>query len=94
MRVRDKDLIKELRIERGITQRQLATLANCSQATISSIETGALKHISVDLGEHISKWLDRRPRELFDEFSDEEFDAVRVKNEARFNRQRKAEPAA
>lgn len=94
MRVKDKHLIRELRQERGLTQRQLGTLAKCSQATISAIEVGELKTISVDLGVHLSKWLDRRPRELFEEFSDEEFRAVEVKTEARRTRQRSSAAAA
>lgn len=94
MRVRDKELIKELRLDKGITQNQLAALANCSQSTISAIENGHMATISVDLGEHLSRWLDRRPRELFDEFDDEEFSALRVKNVARNNRQRRSQTAA
>lgn len=88
MRVKDRHLIKELRQERGLTQKQLGTLAKCSQATISAIEVGGLKTISVDLGVHLAKWLDRRPRELFEEFTDEEFSAAEMKNEARRSRQR------
>lgn len=93
MRVRDKDLLKELRMDKGITQNQLAVLANCSQSTISAIENGHMTTISVDLGEHLSRWLDRRPRELFDEFNDDEFNALRMKNVARNNRQRKTAAA-
>jgi transcriptional regulator with XRE-family HTH domain len=91
MKVRDRHLIRELRKERGITQRQMAVLAKTSQATISSIETGALTNISVDLGVHLAKWLDRRPRELFDHFDDDEFTAVKMRNEARLERQNSAE---
>ena len=88
MQVRDRDLIAELRREAGLTQRQLATLAKCSQATISAIETGKLTTISEDLGAHLSHWLDRRPRELFDKFSDDRVSAVKVVNEVRLNRRR------
>src|SRR5690625_1112850 len=94
MKVRDRQLIKELRQERGLTQRQLATLAKCTQATISAIETGKLKNISEDLGAHIAHWLERRPRELFEKFDEERVDALIMKNEARRNRQRGATSAA
>lgn len=94
MKVKDRHLIRELRKERGITQRQMAVLAKTSQATISSIETGALTNISVDLGVHLAKWLDRRPRELFDHFDDDEFTAVKMRNEARLARQNNAESVA
>lgn len=94
MQVRDPQLIKELRQERGLNQRQLATLTKCSQAAISAIETGKLKTISEDLGAHIAHWLERRPRELFDKFDEERVDAIKVVNEARIKRQRGAVAAA
>lgn len=90
VQVKDAQLIKELRQEKGLNQRQLATLAKCSQAAISAIETGKLKNISEDLGAHIAHWLDRRPRELFDKFDDERVAALLVKNDARMTRQRVA----
>ena len=94
MKVRDRHLIKELRQERGLTQRQLATLAKCSQATISAIEVGKLTTISEDLGAHIAQWLERRPRELFEKFDEERVNALIVKNESRIMRQRGSVSAA
>lgn len=90
VQVRDAQLIKELRQEKGLNQRQLATLSKCSQAAISAIETGKLKNISEDLGAHIAHWLDRRPRELFDKFDDERVAALTVANDPRAKRQRVA----
>lgn len=88
MEVRDPQLIKELRMEKGFNQRQLATLTKCSQAAISAIETGKLTSISEDLGAQIAHWLDRRPRELFDKFDDDRVLALQVANSARTRRQR------
>ncbi|NIH72252.1 helix-turn-helix transcriptional regulator [Auritidibacter ignavus] len=94
MKVRDYELMRELREEQGLTQTQLAVLSKCSQATISAIENENLTTISVDLGTHLAYWLGRRPRELFDEFDDREVAAVKVKIDTRRTRHRKAEPAA
>lgn len=88
MQVRDPELMKELRQERGFNQRQLAALAKCSQAAISAIETGKLKNISEDLGSHLAHWLDRRPRELFDKFNEERVAALIVARDSRAKRTR------
>lgn len=90
VQVKDGLLIKEIRVEKGLNQRQLATLSKCSQAAISAIETGKLKNISEDLGAHIAHWLDRRPRELFEKFDDERVAALTVANDPRAKRQRVA----
>lgn len=94
MQIRDPELIKEIRQDLGMNQRQLATLAKCTQATISAIETGKLKTISEDLGAHIAKWLGRRPRELFDKFNDERVDALITAHDTRAKRQRRSAAAA
>src|SRR5699024_393936 len=94
MQIRDPELIKEIRQDLGMNQRQLATLAKCSQATISAIEVGKLKTISEDLGAHIAKWLGRRPRELFDKFSDERVDALILAHDTRAKRQRRTDAVA
>ena len=83
MQVRDPELIKELRIERELTQRQMAALCKCSQAAISAIETGKLEYISLDLGGYIARWLERKPRELFDKFDDVEFAEREMANSVR-----------
>ena len=92
MQVRDPQLIKELRQERGLTQSQMAALCKCSQGAISAIETGKLDNISLDLGGYIAKWLERRPRELFDQFDDSELAerdmANSVRNAGRIKRAR------
>lgn len=94
MQVRDPELLREIRVEAGMNQRQLATLAKCSQATISALETGKLSSISEDLGAQISRWLGRRPRELFDKFDDSRVDALIVTTGTRTNRQRRSAVAA
>jgi len=94
MQIRDPELIKEIRQDLGMNQRQLATLAKCSQATISAIEVGKLKTISEDLGAHIAKWLGRRPRELFDKFNDERVDALIMAHDTRAKRQRRTDAVA
>jgi transcriptional regulator with XRE-family HTH domain len=89
MQVPDPELLREIREEKGLSQRQLATLSKCSQAAISAIETGKLKTISEDLGAHIARWLGRRPRELFDRFDDERVAALMVAHDSRAKRQRR-----
>jgi transcriptional regulator with XRE-family HTH domain len=94
MQVRDPELLREIRVdELHMNQRQLATLAKCSQATISALETGKLTNISEDLGATLSRWLNRRPRELFDKFNEERVDALIVTTGNRLSRQRRAIPA-
>lgn len=50
----------------GFTQYQLAGLANCTQAAISALETGAMRGCSEDLAKAICKWLNRDVEELFE----------------------------
>ncbi|MCQ9367980.1 helix-turn-helix transcriptional regulator [Brevibacterium sp. 91QC2O2] len=61
----DRDLLRELRDDKGYTQGQLAMLCQCSQATISALERGVMKYCTKDLADTIAKWLGRKTRELF-----------------------------
>jgi len=65
MRIKDPETIREVRLEHGYTQRNLADLCRCSQAAIWQIENGVLTSISEDLATQLCKWLKRKERELF-----------------------------
>lgn len=65
MRIKDPETIRDARVTAGYTQRNLAALARCSQATISAIERGEMRGCSEDLARELSKWLKRTERELF-----------------------------
>jgi transcriptional regulator with XRE-family HTH domain len=65
MRVKDPETIRDARVAAGYTQRNLAALARCSQATISAIERGEMRGCSKDLANELCKWLKRTERELF-----------------------------
>lgn len=66
MKVISPDSIKRARKRAGYTQYDLAALARCTQATISALETGAMRGCSEDLSAAICKWLDRDEAELFE----------------------------
>lgn len=66
MRVLDPDRFAIARRRAGYTQYDLAALAKCTQASISAIETGAMKGCSEDLAKVLAKWLDRGVEELFE----------------------------
>lgn len=55
--------IKDIRIKKGISQKELAEKAGMTQASISYIEAGK-RPIDLDLLEAISKILDCKPYEL------------------------------
>lgn len=65
MRVKDPQTIREAREAAGYTQRNLAALARCSQATISAIERGEMRGCSEDLAKELCKWLRMPERALF-----------------------------
>lgn len=65
MRVIDPDRIAAARRRKKYTQRQLAYLTGCTQASISGLETGTMSTCSQTLAEKICHWLDRDLDELF-----------------------------
>lgn len=65
MRVIDVDRLIRARKRKGYSQRNLAALATCTQATISALETGTMPGCSEDLAHTLAKWLDRDVEELF-----------------------------
>ena len=66
MRIIDHGRMRRARKRRGFTQRELAGLARCTQATISAIETGAMTGCSADLAESLAKWLDLDLEDVFE----------------------------
>ena len=67
MRVRDPERLRQARIDAGYSQRNLAALAYCTQATISGLETGSLGSTSLDLAVTIARWLRVDVDTLFDD---------------------------
>ena len=66
MRIVSTDVMKRARKRSGYTQYDLAALCRCTQATISALETGAMRGCSEDLATQIARWLDRDVEELFE----------------------------
>lgn len=66
MRTIDPARIAVARRRAGFTQYDLAALVRCTQASISALETGAMRGCSEDLAKAISKRLDRDVEELFE----------------------------
>jgi transcriptional regulator with XRE-family HTH domain len=66
MRVKDPAAVKRWRERRGLSQRDLAMLTRCSQASISLIETGRMRTITEALALKIAKRLDVPWEDLFD----------------------------
>lgn len=66
MRVKDPAAIQRARKRAGYTQYDLAALARCTQASISALETGAMRGCSEDLAEAICRWVDRDLEDLFE----------------------------
>jgi DNA-binding XRE family transcriptional regulator len=66
MRIVGTDSLKRARKRAGYTQYDLAALCRCTQATISALETGAMRGCSEDLAAQIAKWVDRDVEELFE----------------------------
>lgn len=65
MKIKDPVTFREAREAAGYTQRNLAALCRCTQATISAIERGEMRGCSEDLAKDLAKWLRRTERELF-----------------------------
>lgn len=66
MRVKDGERIKMWRKRRGLSQRDLAYLARCSQNAISLIEQAKLTTLSEDLALEIARRLDVPWEDLFE----------------------------
>jgi len=65
MKVRDAEVIRRLRQRRGLSQRDLAYLCGCSQATISLIERGEMAGVSEELSQRIAVRLQTPWDDLF-----------------------------
>lgn len=66
MKVIDPQRIVSARRRRKFSQYDLAALCRCTQATISALETGAMRGCSEDLAKQLAKFLDRDVEDLFD----------------------------
>jgi putative transcriptional regulator len=67
MRVREGAALRRRRLERGLSQRELAFLARpCSQTTIYLLETQRLRNVNDHLAARIARRLDVPVSSLFD----------------------------
>ncbi|QSZ53306.1 helix-turn-helix domain-containing protein [Paenarthrobacter sp. AT5] len=73
MRVKNPDSLRRWRKQRRFSQEQLASLARCSQNTISLLELGRMKTCTASLAVDIATWLEVPWAELFEA---EEFEVV------------------
>ena len=58
--------LEEYRLRAGLSQMELAELANTTQATISNLETGTSLRVELDLLGRIAEALGCKPSELLD----------------------------
>ncbi len=58
--------LKEYRLRAGLSQMELAELADTTRATISNLETGKSLRVELDLLGRIAEALECKPRELLD----------------------------
>ena len=56
--------LREVRNERGLSQRELAELAGVRQATISLMETVGVRRLDLDVLERLARALDVPPLDL------------------------------
>lgn len=66
MKVTNPAGMKRARKRAGYTQYDLAALTRCTQATISALETGAMRGCSEDLAQSICKWIKLDIEDLFE----------------------------
>lgn len=66
MRVRDPEALRRWRQRRGLSQRDLAYLCRCSQATISLLERGTMPALSESLALTLSSRLQVPWEDLFE----------------------------
>lgn len=67
MKVRDPGVLREARLAVGYSQRNLAALAHCTQATISGLENGWIEATSAELARSLARWLKQDVTALFQE---------------------------
>lgn len=65
MQVRDPEALRRWRQRRGLSQRDLAYLCRCTQATISLLERGAMTGLSDELALNLSARLQVPWEDLF-----------------------------
>lgn len=66
MRVKDPALLRERRVRRRLTQRELAFLVRRSQATVWQLENGQLRTVTPQLARAIADRLDTPCTDLFE----------------------------
>ena len=59
--------LREWREKRGLTQNELADMADTRQATVSGLETGQTQRIEFDLLQRLAKALRCKPKDLIGE---------------------------
>ena len=74
MRVKDPALLRERRVRRRLTQRELAFLVRRSQATVWQLENGRLRTVTPQLARAIADRLDTPCAELFEPRPDDRAD--------------------
>lgn len=67
MYVKDPGKLRRRRKAKGFSQKQLASLVDCTQQYISLIEAGVDRDVSEKIGTRIARWLDCDLEDLFDE---------------------------
>lgn len=67
MQVKDPSRLRRRRRDKGFSQKQLASLVDCTQQYISLLESGNDLDCSEKIAERISKWLDVDLEDYFEE---------------------------
>lgn len=66
MHVKDPDKLRRRRRDRGFSQKQLASLVDCTQQYVSLLEKGTDTDCSERIAERICRWLDVPLEDFFD----------------------------
>jgi transcriptional regulator with XRE-family HTH domain len=63
--IKDPGQMRQARLDKHVSQEELARAVGRGQSTISQIETGQLRRITYELANALSTWLHRPIHELF-----------------------------
>lgn len=67
MQVKDASRLRRRRRDKGLSQKQLASLVDCTQQYISLLENGTDSDCSEKIAERICRWLDVDLEDYFEE---------------------------